>query len=294
MQERLGLIPVSGRSLEKGMGIMPGEFHEQRNLVGCSLWVCKESHVTEQLTQTVHTNKPPWLYKLLLLKRLPLSVSSAGQLQLTCQDQLRCYSPHRTSRSQVLWLFYAVHIHIIYICILLEIVAVVQSLSHVWLFMIPWTAHTRLPCPSLSPIHCSNLCPLSWWCHPTISSSVIPFPSCPQSFLASGSFPFKTIQGYSLSWQQYSSLYLWAIHQKGGCPKKNLGASLVVQMVKNLPAMQEAGFNPWVGKILWRSTWHPTPVFLPHGQRSPAGYRQWDHKESDMTERLSTHIKEGG
>ena len=62
MQERLGLIPVSGRSLEKGMGIMPGEFHEQRNLVGCSLWVCKESHVTEQLTQTVHTNKPPWLY----------------------------------------------------------------------------------------------------------------------------------------------------------------------------------------------------------------------------------------
>ena len=129
--------------------------------------------------------------------------------------------------------------------------------------MIPWTAHTRLPCPSLSPTHCSNSCPLSWWCHPTISSSVVPFPSCPQSFPASGPFPFKTIQGYPLSWQQYSSLYLRAIHQKGGCPKKNLGASLVAQMVKNLPAMQEAGFNPWVGKILWRSTWQPTPVFLP-------------------------------
>ena len=38
---------------------------------------------------------------------------------------------------------------------------------------------------------CSNSCPLSWWCHPTISSSVIPFSSCPQSFLASRSFPLS-------------------------------------------------------------------------------------------------------
>ena len=48
--------------------------------------------------------------------------------------------------------------------------------------------HTRLPCPSLSPGVCSNSCPLIWWCHPTISSSVAPFSSCPQSFPASGSF----------------------------------------------------------------------------------------------------------
>ena len=48
--------------------------------------------------------------------------------------------------------------------------------------------HTRLPYPSLSPRVCSNSCPLSWWCHPTISSSVIPFSSCPQSLPASGSF----------------------------------------------------------------------------------------------------------
>ena len=40
--------------------------------------------------------------------------------------------------------------------------------------------HTRLPCPSSAPRACSNLCPLSWWCHPTISSSVIPFSSCHQ------------------------------------------------------------------------------------------------------------------
>ena len=48
--------------------------------------------------------------------------------------------------------------------------------------------HARLPCPSPSPGPCSNTCPQSWWCHPTISSSVIPFSSCPQSFPASGSF----------------------------------------------------------------------------------------------------------
>ena len=47
--------------------------------------------------------------------------------------------------------------------------------------------HTRLPCPSLSPRVCSDSCPLSQWCHPTISSSVTPFSSCPQSLPASGS-----------------------------------------------------------------------------------------------------------
>ena len=48
--------------------------------------------------------------------------------------------------------------------------------------------HTRLPCPSPSPGACSNSCPLSQWCHPTFSSSVVPFASSLQSFLAPGSF----------------------------------------------------------------------------------------------------------
>ena len=50
---------------------------------------------------------------------------------------------------------------------------------------------TSLSCPSPSPGVHSDLCPLSWWCHPTISSSVIPSSSCPQSSPASGSFPFS-------------------------------------------------------------------------------------------------------
>ena len=51
--------------------------------------------------------------------------------------------------------------------------------------------YTRLPCPSPTPRACSNSCPLSQWCHPTISSTVIPFFSCLQSFPASGPFPMS-------------------------------------------------------------------------------------------------------
>ena len=51
--------------------------------------------------------------------------------------------------------------------------------------------HARLPCPSPTPKAYSNSCPSSQWCHPTISSSNIPFSSCLQSFPASGSFPMS-------------------------------------------------------------------------------------------------------
>ena len=53
--------------------------------------------------------------------------------------------------------------------------------------------HTRLPCPSPTPGACSNSCPSSQWCHPTISLSVIPFSSCLQSFPASGSFQMSQL-----------------------------------------------------------------------------------------------------
>ena len=53
--------------------------------------------------------------------------------------------------------------------------------------------HSRPPCPSPTPRIYPNPCPLSWWCHPTISSSIIPFSSWPQSFPASGSFQMSQI-----------------------------------------------------------------------------------------------------
>ena len=55
--------------------------------------------------------------------------------------------------------------------------------------------HARPPCPSPTPGAYSNSCPLSQWCHPTISFSVVPFSSCPQSFPASGSFPMCQLFG---------------------------------------------------------------------------------------------------
>ena len=53
--------------------------------------------------------------------------------------------------------------------------------------------HARPPCPSPTPGVHSNSCPSSRWCHPTISSSVVPFSSCPQSLPASGSFPMSQL-----------------------------------------------------------------------------------------------------
>ena len=60
--------------------------------------------------------------------------------------------------------------------------------------------HTRLPYPSPIPGACSNACPLSQWCHPSISSSAVPFSSCLQSFPASGSFLESVLH---IRWPKY-------------------------------------------------------------------------------------------
>ena len=64
--------------------------------------------------------------------------------------------------------------------------------------------HARRPCPTPTPGIYSNPCPSSWWCHPTISSSVVPFSSCPQSLPASGSFPVSQL----MRWPKYWSFSL--------------------------------------------------------------------------------------
>ena len=91
----------------------------------------------------------------------------------------------------------------------------VQSLSGVWL----WDPHgleaARLSCPLPTPRACSNSCPLSWWCHPTISSSVVPFSSCLQSFPASEFFPvsqFFTSGGQSIEVSASTSVLPMNIH----------------------------------------------------------------------------------
>ena len=89
--------------------------------------------------------------------------------------------------------------------------------------------HTRLPCPALSPTVCSNSCPLSQWRHPTISFSVTPFSSCPQSFPASGSFPG--------SWQFISR-------------SQSIGASASASVLPmNIQGWFPLGLNGWISLL---------------------------------------------
>ena len=72
--------------------------------------------------------------------------------------------------------------------------------------------HARPPCPSPTPRVYSNSCPLSWWCHPTMSSSVVPFSSCLQSFPASGSFKWVSSShqvAKGLEFQLQHQSFLW-------------------------------------------------------------------------------------
>ena len=78
-------------------------------------------------------------------------------------------------------------------CITTHQFSLVQSLRRVWLFATPWTTARRPACPSPSPGIHSNSCPSSQWCHPAISSSVVPFSSCPQALPALESFPMSQL-----------------------------------------------------------------------------------------------------
>ena len=87
--------------------------------------------------------------------------------------------------------------------------------------------HATHPCPSPTPGSCSNSCPSSWWCHPAISSSVVPFSSCPQSLPASGFFPV-------------SQLFAWGVWSIG-----------VSALASGLP-MNTQDWSPW-GWTGWTS-----------------------------------------
>ena len=86
--------------------------------------------------------------------------------------------------------------------------------------------HTRPPCPSQTPGVYSNSCPSSWWCHPAISSSVVPFSSCPQSLPASGSFPM-------------SQLFTWG----GQSIRVSASASVLPMNTQDLPP---SGWTGWI------------------------------------------------
>ena len=84
----------------------------------------------------------------------------------------------------------------------MNFVAVVQLLSCVQLFVTPWTAAHQASLSFTISQTCWNSRPSSWWCHPVISSSLVPYSFCLQSFSASGSFPVSALL---IRWPKYCS-----------------------------------------------------------------------------------------
>ena len=137
----------------------------------------------------------------------------------------------------------------------------------------------------------------------TLERVAIPFSSCSQSLPASGSFQWvssshrvaKVLEWGAIAFSVktwHKILLLSPFARLGSWDLSASWASLVAQMVKNLPAMQKTRVQSLVGKIPWRREWQPSPVFLPgefHGQRSLAGYSPWSNQESDTPEQL-THF----
>ena len=85
---------------------------------------------------------------------------------------------------------------------LTHVIVVVQSPRRVWLFVTSQAAAFQVSLSLTIPGVCPRSCPVNWWFHPAISSSVIPFSSCPQSFPASGSFPVSAL---CIRWPKYWS-----------------------------------------------------------------------------------------
>ena len=151
--------------------------------------------------------------------------------------------------------------------------------------------HARPPCPSPTPRVHWDSCPLSQWCHPTISSSVTSFSSCPQSFPTSGSFPMRWLfPSGSKSIGALASVL--PLNIKGWFP---LGLTGLItlhskgfsRVFSNTTAQKHQFFS--AQPSLRRRQQHPTPVLLPgksHGRRSLVGCSPWGREESGTTERL--------
>ena len=157
---------------------LPGDSQGRGSLVGCGLWGHTESDTTEQLNWTE-------LITLWFTKRAVVKSSRVTLIEEASALPPHIYSlPHYQHSVQ-------------FSCLVMSD-----------------TLHARPPCPSPNPGVYSNLHPLSQWCHPTISSYVVPFSSCLQSFSASGSFKmsqFLTSGGQSIGDSASTSVFLMHI-----------------------------------------------------------------------------------
>ena len=134
--------------------------------------------------------------------------------------------------------------------------------------------HARLPCPSLSPGVCSNSCPWSQWCHPTISSSITPSFSCHQHFPASEPFPMSqlfTWGGQSIGASASASLlpvndqgwFLLGLIDLISLLSKGLSSVFPRTTIwkHQYPSLYGPTLHIYV--VHWRREWQTTSVFLP-------------------------------
>ena len=210
-----------------------------------------------------------------------------------------------------------------------------EKTNHGWNWVLLWWAgpcsvqfscsvmsySARLPCPSPTPTACSNSCPSSWWCHPTISSSVILllllsiFPSvrvfsnksvlCIRwlkcwsfSFNISPSNEYWGLISFRIDWFDILAVQgtLKSLLQYHSSKTSVLWCSAFFIVQLSHPYMTTGKTialtrRTFVGKVLsllfnmlWRK-WQPTPAFLPGGsqeQRSLVGYSPWGHTESKV------------
>ena len=133
-----------------------------------------------------------------------------------------------------------------------QFTSVTQSCLTVW--DLHGLQHTRFPCPSPTPKACSNSCPSSQWCHPTILCSVVPFSSPQINFISSTEFP--VFLKHESSWPPLLILlvctvitchFIFSHTNYVFFTKLPWWASLVAQQVKNPPAMWET----WVQSLGW-------------------------------------------
>ena len=134
--------------------------------------------------------------------------------------------------------------------------------------------HIRLPCPSPTPGVHPNSCPLSQWCHPTISSSVVPFSSCLQSFPAWGSFQmsqFFTSGGQSIGVSASASVLPMNIQEwfpLGWTGLISLQSKGLSRVFSNTTVQKHQLFGAQLSSqsnsvVHWRREWQTTSVFLP-------------------------------
>ena len=162
---------------------LPGESHGQRSLVDYSPWCCKESDRTEQLTLSHFPNECSIIQTTGSLATWFIRhTMKNGEDRITVVNTTSLTVPFSTFSSVQF--------------------SSVQLLSRFRLFATTWTAAHQASWSITKSHHqelahlpraCSNSCPSSWWCHPTISSSVGPFSSCLQSFPAAGSFSNESL-----------------------------------------------------------------------------------------------------